>query len=110
MPKRKNRVAKTGAVWHRTAEEATLYRMPKFNAHACGTGVHGDVKYNRAKQKRAWQREMHREGARGSGSLLLWADIRWVCARSQRTAHLVDRRLCLRGVQKDLPFCPFAAA
>ena len=69
MSKRKNRVPKSGPVWHRTAEEATLDRMPKFNAHACGTGAHGDAKYNRARQKRAWQREMNGEGARNRGRL-----------------------------------------
>lgn len=65
MPrKKKNRVPKNGPVWHRTAEQATLDQMPKYNAYACGTGAHGDAKYNRAKQKRAWQREMDQQGAR----------------------------------------------
>ena len=65
MPKKKKtRVPKNGPVWHRTAEQATLDQMPKYNAHACGTGAHGDAKYNRAKQKRAWQREMDQQGAR----------------------------------------------
>jgi hypothetical protein len=72
MPKKRKkktlRVPKSGPVWHRTAEEATLDRMPKFNAHACGTGVHGDEKYNRAKQKRSWQKELARE-ARNRGPL-----------------------------------------
>lgn len=68
MPKKK-RIPKGGPVWHRTAEQATLDRMPKYNAHACGTGVHGDVKYNRAKEKRNWQQEMNREGARECGLL-----------------------------------------
>lgn len=70
MPKKKSRVPKSGAVWHRTAEQATLDRMPKFNAHACGIGAHGDAKYNRAKQKRSWQKELDRE-ARNRGPLLL---------------------------------------
>ena len=69
MPSKKNRVAKSGPVWHRSAEQATLDRMPKYNAHACGTGPHGDAKYNRARQKRAWQREMSNEGARNHGRL-----------------------------------------
>ena len=70
MPrKKKNRVPKSETVWHRTAEEATLDKMPKFNAHACGTGAHGDAKYNRAKQKRSWQRELANEGARDCGRL-----------------------------------------
>ena len=70
MPgKKKGRVAKSGPVWHVSAEEATLRQMPKYNAHACGTGPHGDAKYNRARQKSAWQREMSREGARTRGRL-----------------------------------------
>ena len=64
-------VAKSGPVWHKSAEEATLDQMPKYNAHLCGTGPHGDAKYNRARQKRAWQRELHREGARTRGRLPL---------------------------------------
>jgi len=64
--KKKTRVAKSGPVWRKTAEQATLDQMPKYNAFACGTGAHGDAKYNRAKQKRAWQSEMRKEGTRGS--------------------------------------------
>ena len=61
--KKKTSKPKTGPVWHMTAEEATLAHMPHFNAHACKTGAHGDVKYNRARQKRAWKSELDREGA-----------------------------------------------
>ena len=70
---RKKRTAsapKSGPVWHQTAEEATLAQMPRFNAHACGTGPHGDAKYNRARLKRDWQRELRREGTRNRGFLL----------------------------------------
>ena len=66
MPKRK-RVSKSGPIWHKSAEEATLDKMPKFNAHACGTGPHGDLKYNRAKQKRNGQREFDQREARNCG-------------------------------------------
>ena len=69
MPKKKRRIPKDGPVWHRSSEEATLDKMPKFNAHACGTGPHGDVRYNRAKQKSAWQRELYRQEARYRGPL-----------------------------------------
>ena len=69
MPKKKCSVPKDGLVWRRSAEEATLDRMPKYNAHACGTGPHGDAKYNRAKQKRAWQKEFERQEARTCGPL-----------------------------------------
>lgn len=54
-------------VWHQTAEEATLAAKPRYNGYACGHGAHGDAKYNRAKAKRAWRRDIGREGAsRGS--------------------------------------------
>lgn len=53
--KRANRVPKTGAVWHLSAEDATLAKKPRYNGYACGHGAHGDAKYNRAKQKRAWK-------------------------------------------------------
>lgn len=69
MPRKKTRVPKSGPVWRKSAEEATLDRMPKFNAHACGTGPHGDAKYNRARQKSAWQKEIAQEGARTRGCL-----------------------------------------
>ena len=67
--KRAAGVANSGPVWHQTAEEATLAQMPRYNAHACGTGPHGDAKYNRARQKRDWQRELNREGTRNRGFL-----------------------------------------
>lgn len=30
----------------------TRYRMPKYNAFVCRGGVHGDVKYNRSKERK----------------------------------------------------------
>lgn len=52
------------AVWRLSADEATLAQNPRYNGFACGHGIHGDTKYNRAKEKRAWKRQ---EGAsRGS--------------------------------------------
>lgn len=75
MPKKKIRAPKSGPVWKRTAEQATLDRMPKFNAHACGTGAHGDAKYNRARQKSIWQREMNQEGTHTRGFLPFLGDI-----------------------------------
>lgn len=70
--KKVRHVAKSGPVWHQSAEEATLARMPKYNGHACGTGVHGDVKYNRARQKQALRKEIQQEGPRTRGVLPLW--------------------------------------
>ena len=61
MPGKKHRAPKKGPIWHRSAEEATLDRMPKYNAYACGTGAHGDAKYKRCKQKRAFERELQKE-------------------------------------------------
>lgn len=69
---------KTGPVWHRSAVEATLDAMPRYNGHACGTGAHGDAKYNRTKQKRAWRNELRHEETRYGGSL-------HVCRVSHRT-------------------------
>ena len=63
---------KTGPVWHRSAVEATLDAMPRYNGHACGTGAHGDTKYNRTKQKRAWRNELrHVDPLRRVSSCLL---------------------------------------
>lgn len=45
-------------MFYMSAEEATLASMPKYNAYASGYGAHGDKKYNRAKEKRAWRGEM----------------------------------------------------
>lgn len=60
-------VAKSGAVWHQSAEEATLAQKPHFNGYACGHGTHGDTKYNRTREKRAWKKQLRQEGAsRGS--------------------------------------------
>lgn len=68
--KKRSRVAQSGPVWQRSAEQATLDRMPKFNGHACGAGVHGDTKYNRTKQKAAWRKELTKEETRIRGSFL----------------------------------------
>lgn len=60
-------VAKSGEVWHQSAEEATLAQKPHFNGYACGHGTHGDTRYNRTREKRAWKKQLRQEGAsRGS--------------------------------------------
>lgn len=69
MPKKKRLVPKSGPIWHQSAEEATLAHMPKYNAYACGSGAHGDAKYNRARQKQAWRKELNAEGPRTNGGL-----------------------------------------
>lgn len=57
---------KDDVVWRQSAEEATLARKPYYNAFACGHGVHGDTKYNRAKEKRTWKRDLQKGASRGS--------------------------------------------
>ena len=63
---KRNRVPKGDVVWRQSAEEATLARKPYYNAFACGHGVHGDTKYNRAKEKRTWKRDLQKGASRGS--------------------------------------------
>ena len=64
--------ARANVVWRQTAEEATLAHKPRFNGYACGHGAHGDAKYNRAKEKRAWRERGGQEGAsRGSFPFLV---------------------------------------
>lgn len=66
--KRKRHSAPGGAVvWRQTAEEATLAGKPRYNGYACGHDPHGDTRYNRARAKQAWRRQIGQEGAsRGS--------------------------------------------
>ena len=72
MSRKKRAVPASGAVWRLSAEEATLAGKPRYNGFACGHGVHGDVKHNRAKAKRAWEVRMGQEGAsRGSFPFLV---------------------------------------
>lgn len=67
MAKKEKKCSKSGAVWKMTAVEATLANKPHFNGYAVGHGVHGDVKYNRTKQKREFKRQILDRGAsRGS--------------------------------------------
>lgn len=69
---KKKKCPKSGAVWKMTSEEVTLSKKTHYNGFACGHGVHGDVKYNRAKQKRMAQRFLGEQGAsRGSFSFVL---------------------------------------
>ena len=63
-------VSKTGAIGHQSAEEATLAQKPYFNGYACGHGAHGNAKYDRTREKRAWKKQLRQEGA-SQGSFLL---------------------------------------
>ncbi len=58
---RKKRAVPASVRRRLSAEEATLAGKPRYNGFACGHGVHGDVKYNRAKAKRAWEVRMDRK-------------------------------------------------
>ncbi len=69
MTRKRKKVPKTGAVWRMSAEEATLAKMPRYDAWACGHGPHGSAGYRRAKEKRAWDKQMQQEGVR-KGSFL----------------------------------------
>ena len=67
--KKTKKVPKTGAVWRLSKEEATLANKPRYNTYAYGSGVHGDTRYNRAKQKRSWRKELNNERASYRGPL-----------------------------------------
>lgn len=45
-------------VFHLSAEEATLSKMPKYNAYAGGYGAHGTRKYDRNREKESFRREL----------------------------------------------------
>ena len=63
MSKKSSRPPKTGPVWHQSAGEATLAKKPRYNGFVCGHGAHGSAKYCRAKEKRAWRKQLMQEGA-----------------------------------------------
>ena len=63
MGKKRTRVPKSGPVWRQSSVEATLAKMPRYNAHACGTGPQGDMAYNRARSKRGWKNDPDIKGA-----------------------------------------------
>lgn len=63
MARKKNRKApKAGPIWRMSAEEATLAGKPRYNGFACGSGPHGDTKYNWKRADRAWRKEIRNEG------------------------------------------------
>lgn len=41
-----------------SSDEATLAQKPLYNGHAVGHGPHGDLKYNRKKEKEKLRREL----------------------------------------------------
>lgn len=50
---------KTQKILVMTAIEHTKAMMPKYNPYATGHGAHGDKKYNRAKEKRRFKKEIY---------------------------------------------------
>lgn len=82
---KKHSVPKTGAVWRQTSEEVTLAKMPRYDAFAGGYGPHGSKKYDRAKVKQDWRRQIGQEGA-SRGSFPLYAK------SSQRRLALSSRQ------------------
>lgn len=87
--------SKGSVVWHLLADEATLAEKPHYNGFACGHGVQGDTKYNRAKMKRTWKNELRREGA-SRGSFDFYAVFRFGATadpsgRCCGQVHRVDR-------------------
>ncbi len=95
--KRKKQAAKSGAVWHQTAEEATLAQKPRYNGFACGHGAHGDRKFNRAKANRAWKAQLRQEGA-SRGSFPFWAANRAYCLQRRSCSAALPLQLA-RGAR-----------
>ena len=52
MSRKKQGIPNSGAVWRLSSEKATLNKMPKYNAFQGKSGPHGDMKYNRARERR----------------------------------------------------------
>lgn len=71
MGKRKrHHVAKSGPLVI-NAELVWQTKKPRYNGYACGYGKHGDNKYNRAREKRGWQRDFDSRSS-GKGLLPFW--------------------------------------
>ena len=54
--------------------------------YACGYGAHGNVKYHRAKSKRAWKAQMQKEGASWGSFLIVGYVLRGVYGFSVRSS------------------------
>ena len=85
-------VAKSGAVWHQSAEEATLAQKPHFNGYACGHGTHGDTRYNRTREKRAWKKQLRQEGASRGLLPYKWLISKSVFCRINKSENLNSHR------------------
>ena len=59
MAKKKRTYLKNDtSVFRMSAEDATLSKMPKYNAYAGGYGAHGKNKYDRNKEKRDFKKDI----------------------------------------------------
>ena len=67
-----NAKGRSNVVWRQSAEEATLANKPHYNGFACGHGAHGSAKFNRAKAKQAWKKQIRQEGASRGSFLFVW--------------------------------------
>ena len=72
MQNKGSKAATGNTVWHLSSEEATLAHKPHYNGYACGHGTHGDTRYNRTREKRAWKKQLRQEGA-SRGSFFLFS-------------------------------------
>ena len=92
--KRGGRPAKSGAVWRQSADEATLAQNPRYNGFACGHGVHGDRKFNRAKANRAWKAQVRQEGASRGSFLFCVGRLRGDGLARFRTFRMLNQFVC----------------
>lgn len=61
--KQNNRFRGEGdVVFHMSAEEATLAKMPYIDGYVCRGGIHGDTSYNRRREKENLRRLLREEG------------------------------------------------
>lgn len=67
-----NAKGRSNVVWRQSAEEAALANKPHYNGFACGHGAHGSAKFNRAKAKQAWKKQIRQEGASRGFFLFVW--------------------------------------
>lgn len=102
---KRSRMPKDGAVWRQSGEEATLARKPYYNAFACGHGAHGDTKYNRAKEKRTWKRDLQKGASRGSFLMTahIWQGQKRGSLRFLRTTVMPVHAICVSLACRNAP-------
>lgn len=70
MTKKKLKAPKSGPL---VIDAHTVWqtKKPRYNGYACGHGLHGGVKYDRAKQKSVWRKEADQGAPEGAPSLFM---------------------------------------